>query len=367
MRILYNGMYFYPEVGGMESHMLSLARGFVRLGDEVEVVTSNSLKSRKAEIYEGILIIRTPFLGKNLIGWVLTTVFSLAVLLRRSKRADVIHGHDIAAIFPCMLAKIFQNKPFVLTLHSSHFIKVSVKPLFKNYLRWGINGADYVFAASEEIKKIANKLVPDKKIKALINPVDTEIFSPKAKPSIDRKRGELILVCPRRLVEKNGVHFLIEAMPEISSRKKVKLIVAGDGPLRERIEKRLRDLKIEKNVMLLGTVPNEKMPGIISSGDLIVIPSIMEATSIAALEAMACGKAIAASRVGGLPEIIDERVGFLMEAGNPLDIAEKINIALNDVDLLKRKGKAARERVVNNWSSNRLVKEHREIFKKIIV
>jgi glycosyltransferase involved in cell wall biosynthesis len=367
MRILFNGMYFYPEVGGMESHMLSLARGFVRLGDEVEVVASNSLKTRRSEIYEGISIIRTPFFGKNLIGWILTTVFSLSVLLRKSRNADVVHGHDIASIFPCMLAKIFQGKPFVLTLHSSHFIKVSGKPVFKNYLRWGVKGADYVFAASEEIKRIANKLLPDKKIEALINPVDIEIFSPKAKPSIGREKGELILVCPRRLVEKNGVHFLIEAMPKICLKKKVKLVVAGDGPLRDRIEKRLKDLKIEKNVMLLGTVPNDKMPGIISSGDLIVIPSLMEATSVAALEAMACGKAIAASRVGGLPEIIDKQVGFLMEAGNPFDISEKINIALNDINLLKRKGKAARERVVKNWSSNRLVKEHREIFKKIIL
>jgi glycosyltransferase involved in cell wall biosynthesis len=92
----------------------------------------------------------------------------------------------------------------------------------------------------------------------------------------------------------------------------------------------------------------------------------MEATSIAALESMACGKAIAASKVGGLPEIIDEDVGFLMEPGNPDDIAKKINIALNDIDLLKKKGKMARERVVNNWSADRLVKEHRKIFDNII-
>jgi glycosyltransferase involved in cell wall biosynthesis len=359
-------MYFYPEVGGMESHMLSLARGFVRLGDEVEVITSNSLKSRKVEIYDGISIIRTPFFGKNLIGWVLTTVFSLKDFFRRAKIADIVHGHDIASIFPCMLAKIFQDKPFVLTLHSSHFIKVSGKPVFKNYLEWGIKGSDYIFAASEEIRDIANKLVPEKKIEALVNPVDTEIFSPEVTPSINRRKEEFILVCPRRLVEKNGVHLLIEAMPEISSKKKVKLIIAGDGPLRERIEERLKELKIEEKVVLLGTVPNEKMPGIISSGDLIVIPSLMEATSIAALESMACGKPIAASRVGGLPEIIDKDVGFLMEAGNPLDIAKKINIALSDINLLKRKGKAARKRVVSNWSSNRLVTEHREVFERII-
>lgn len=366
MRILFNGMYFYPEVGGMEVHMLNLARGFARLGHKVEVVTSNSLRTFRTEIYDDILIIRTPFFGKNLIGWLLTTIFSIIVFLKRSKNASIVHGHDIASILPCMFAKVFQNKPFVLTLHSSHFIKVSKKFIFKLYLKRGIKGADYVFATSEEIRSIAQGLVPDRDIEALTNPVDTELFSPERTPAIVKNKDEYLLVCPRRLVEKNGVHFLIEAMPEIFPKKNVRLVIAGDGPLRQKIEKRLKELGIEEKVTLLGTVPNEKMPGVLVSADLIVIPSLMEATSIAALESMACGKAIAASRVGGLPEIIDKEVGFLMEPGNPSDIAHKINLALKGINLLKKKGKVARERVVNNWSARRLVTEHRKIYTKII-
>jgi glycosyltransferase involved in cell wall biosynthesis len=367
MRILFKGMYFYPEVGGMEVHILNLARGFIRIGDEVEVIASNSIKSQKQEIYDDIIIIRTPFFGKSLLGWFLATIFSLPIFLKRAKQADLIHGHDIASIIPGVLGKIFYRKPFVLTLHSSHFIKLSGKLLFKTYFKFGIKRADYVFAASKEIKNIAQDLVPSKRIEALINPVDTELFSPKVKPSIDKKDDELILVCPRRLVEKNGVHFLIEAMPKIISRKKeAKLILVGDGPLRQEIEKRIKELEIEKKVVLLGTVPNEILPGILASADLIVIPSLMEATSVAALESMACGKAIAASRVGGLPEIIDENIGFLMEPGNPDSIAKKINIALNDIGLLKKKGKIARERVVNNWSASRSVKKHRKIFESVV-
>ncbi len=366
MRILFNGMYFYPEVGGMEVHILNLARGFAKLGHEVEVITSNSLRTFKTEIYDNILIKRTPFFGKNLIGWFLTTVFSLVVFLKSSKKADLVHGHDIASILPCMFAKLLVNKPFVLTLHSSHFIKVSKKFIFKLYLKWGIKEADYVFAASKEIRNIARGLVPDRKVEALINPVDTELFSPERRPAIDKNKGEYLLVCPRRLVEKNGVHFLIEAMPKIASEINIRLVIAGDGPMRQGIEKRIKELGIGEKVNLLGAVPNEKMPEILVSADLIVIPSLMEATSIAALESMACGKAIAASRVGGLPEIIDEDVGFLMEPGNPNDIAQKINLALKNPNLLKEKGKVARDRVVSNWSARKLVIEHREIYENII-
>jgi len=366
MKILFQGMYFYPEVGGMEVHMLNLARNFIKLGNEIEIVTSNSLKTLNKEVYDGIVIIRTPFFGKNLFGWALTAFFSIPAFLKRVKYADIIHGHDIASILPGVLGGKLYKKPFVLTLHSSHFIRVSKKFIFKPYLRWGIKNADYIFAASKEIKDITEKLVPQRQAEALINPVDIELFSPKIPPLIKKEKNEFILVCPRRLVEKNGVHFLIEAMPKIRAKNKVRLIIAGDGPLRERIETRIKQLGLEEEVLLLGTIPNEDMPGVLSSADLIIIPSLMEATSIAALESMATGKAIAASEVGGLPEIIDESVGILMEPGNPDDIAKKINKSLREPNSLKKKGRRARERAVKNWSAKKLAKYHLKIYRSII-
>ncbi|MCK4421143.1 glycosyltransferase family 4 protein [candidate division WOR-3 bacterium] len=366
MNILLQGMYFHPEVGGMEIHMLNLARYFVKAGNKVKVITSNSLKKKKKETYNGIIIIRTPFFGKNLFGWAFTTFFSIPAFLKKAKNADIIHGHDIAALLPCVLASILYKKPFVITLHSSHYIKVSKKLLFKPYLKHGLKKADCIFAASEEIKKITQQLVPNREVTALVNPVDTELFSPEVPPCINKEKDEFILVCPRRLVEKNGVHLLIEAIPDILSAHNVKLVIAGDGPLRTGIESRIKQLGIEKEVMLLGTIPNEEMPSILTSADLIVIPSLMEATSIAALESMASGKAIAASNVGGLPEIIDESVGFLMESGNPDDYTDKINIALSDVKLLKEKGRRARKRVLENWSAKKLAEYHIGVYKKLI-
>ena len=210
------------------------------------------------------------------------------------------------------------------------------------------------------------KLIPCKNVEAIVNPVDTELFSPKVPPYIKKEKNEFILVCPRRLVEKNGVHFLIEAMPEILAKNNVKIVIAGDGPLRERMESRIKQLGLGKEVLLLGTIRNEDMPAILSSADLIVIPSLIEATSIAALEAMSNGKAVAASSVGGLTEIIDDSVGFLMDPGNPDDIANKVNDALDDISLLKEKGVRARKRVVKNYSAKRLADYHLGIYKEIL-
>jgi glycosyltransferase involved in cell wall biosynthesis len=103
------------------------------------------------------------------------------------------------------------------------------------------------------------------------------------------------------------------------------------------------------------------MPGILSSADAIVIPSLMEATSVAALEAMSCERPVAASDVGGLPEIVDRTTGTLFEPADPDSLAAAVVALLRRNDRAAM-GRTARERVVRNWSLERLAKRHVEIY-----
>ena len=107
------------------------------------------------------------------------------------------------------------------------------------------------------------------------------------------------------------------------------------------------------------------MPGLLSSGDLAVFPSLMEATSVAALEAMSCALPVAASRVGGLPEIVDERVGALFEPGDPGSLADVV-VGLLESGRLEELGRQARERVVARWSNDRLAERHLEIYRSLM-
>jgi L-malate glycosyltransferase len=118
-------------------------------------------------------------------------------------------------------------------------------------------------------------------------------------------------------------------------------------------------------VTFLGKRPHADMPGLLSSGDLAVIPSLMEATSVAALEAMACELPVVASRVGGLPEIVDETVGRLFEPGDPEALARAVVALLRQGDL-PALGAMARERVVDRWSNDRLATRHLEIYGKLL-
>jgi glycosyltransferase involved in cell wall biosynthesis len=170
---------------------------------------------------------------------------------------------------------------------------------------------------------------------------------------------------PRRLFPKNGVEFLVRALPLVAAKVDVEAVVIGDGPERARLERLAAELGVADRLTFLGARAHTEMPGILSSGDLAVIPSLMEATSVAALEAMACELPVAASRVGGLPELVDAEVGGLFEPADPAALARVV------VDLLRSRrlrdlGARARRRVVERWSNERLVDRHLEVYQEAI-
>jgi glycosyltransferase involved in cell wall biosynthesis len=107
------------------------------------------------------------------------------------------------------------------------------------------------------------------------------------------------------------------------------------------------------------------MPGLLASGEIAIFPSLMEATSVAALEAMACERPVLATDVGGLPEIVEERVGGLVPPRDPGGLARGVVRLLRDPHLVE-KGQIARERVVTHWSNARLVDRHLEIYEDLI-
>jgi glycosyltransferase involved in cell wall biosynthesis len=161
------------------------------------------------------------------------------------------------------------------------------------------------------------------------------------------------------------VEFFIRALPLILEDAEVDAILIGDGPERGRLESLSESLGVAKRVSFLGKRAHREMPGLLCSGSLAVIPSLVEATSVAALEAMACGLPVAASHVGGLPEIVDGSVGGLFAPGDPEDLARVVTSLLDDPRLAE-KGAEARRRVQADWSNERLAERHLEIYEGLL-
>jgi glycosyltransferase involved in cell wall biosynthesis len=154
-------------------------------------------------------------------------------------------------------------------------------------------------------------------------------------------------------------------MPLIAEKVDVEAVVVGDGPERQKLEALATSLALGERVQFLGARRHDEMPGLLSSAELAVFPSLMEATSVAALESMACELPVAASEVGGLPEIVDGEVGALFEAGNPTALAAAVTSLLQRDDL-RALGTVARSRVVERWSNARLVDRHLEVYQGLV-
>jgi len=251
----------------------------------------------------------------------------------------------------------------VATFHTSHFLTRAERPLWQGILGRLVQMPDHALAASQEIADVAMGLAPGCKVEALANGVETDFFR-RVEATLPRE-GRPRIVVPRRLFPKNGVDYFIRALPLILERVDVDAVFVGDGPERDHLTGLASSLGVAHRAMFLGKKPNEEMPGILSSADLAVIPSLMEATSVAALEAMACEVPVAASRVGGLPEIIGDDVGGLFEPRNPEDLAATVVRLLND-DSLGERGARARQKVVDHWSNHRLVERHLEIYQELL-
>lgn len=365
MRILQQCIYFPPEVGGLESHAFYLCRELVRLGHSVTMVTSRSLPGVPArETMDGVEVVRKWFPRRRTpVGWVAHTLASRPHYMRLAKHADILHAQTFASAVPGMRAKRKYGKPLVVTLHTSHFLRLARRPLWAPILRRIIRSADWLLTASDELRDVALGLYPHPRAEALTNGVDTTLFAPSPVPVSGSRRPRVIV--PRRLFEKNGVEYFIRALPLVRREVEVAAVVVGDGPERGRLEQLAAELGVADMVTFLGSRPNDEMPGLLAGSAVAVFPSLLEATSVAALEAMSCAVPVAASRVGGLPQIVDESVGALFEPADPAALADALTGLLRRSDL-NVLGRTARSRVVANWSVERLAHRHVEIYETLL-
>lgn len=368
MKILMVSNDFLPNPGGVANHIFELSKALVQLGHEVRVLhfCYESILP-KAEEMDGVKIIRCWLTKKSAnktnrlakLNRYMTTVFKGSQAIRRQVKSfqpDVIHWHDYYHTSLAMFLVNFKGKK-ILTNHASGYLEQYAKGGgWHHYLTLLARPAQAIIGPSQELAD-KSKLV-NKPVYFIPNGVDVEKFKPIQDKLTVRQTYQaeesFFLIAPRRLDPKNGLNYLIQSLPLIKQKiSNIKLLIAGGGPkhLQDAYLKLAKELNVEKQLMISGSIAYTQMPAIIASADLVIIPSLMEAVSLAALEAMACAIPVVASNVGGLPLIIDETVGALTEPANPQSIADAV-IALYQLpkNELQAKGLAARERVLQAYT-----------------
>jgi glycosyltransferase involved in cell wall biosynthesis len=169
---------------------------------------------------------------------------------------------------------------------------------------------------------------PADRLKVIHNGVNLDQFFPGVEP-IEHEHSLPVVLTARRLVKKNGLEYLIRAMKHVLSEEQCKLIVIGDGPERQKLESLSVHLGVSEHVEFVGAVPHNNMPQYISAAEVVVVPSLIEASSLFALEAMAMAKPVVATRVGGLPEILND-AALLVKPMNERELSVAILQLLRD-------------------------------------
>ncbi len=144
-----------------------------------------------------------------------------------------------------------------------------------------------------------------------------------------------------------------------------RLCLVGDGPDREQIEHRAHDLGISRNVLFVGY--QREVAPYYSFFDALVLPSANEGTPVVAIEALAAGRPVVATRVGGVPDVVeDDADGMLVRVGDIDGIADALERLANDPELRRRLGDAGRERTIPRYRVERLVDDIDALYRELL-
>lgn len=382
MNIILGTHWTLREVGGVQSHLNNLSRIMTKKGYRyVLVYPSDRFLSKWWKVYYALKHLGNTDRGR--IDLALRRMADTRLKLEYFLRKDnfhLIHAHDVFFMYAStqLLQEKSYTKPKVLTVHGPLWHEVRMlmgdrSPRFAAFVREveekAYAAADAIIAVDSNLRRtlVEEYGVPYAKVWVIHNGVDTDWFT----PGNGYKTPNPSFLVPRRLVPKNGVPVAVEAFRQIAQ-PGAELWIAGDGPQRPIIEGLIQRYKLQGRVRLLGSVGAEVVRELMRKAWGVIIPSVptegvIEATSIAALEAMSVAKPVFASAIGGLKEIIQHgETGFLFPAGDADALASLLEGAIKQPETLSQIGEKARTYVLQHHSLPIWFEHIQAVYKEVL-
>lgn len=303
---------------------------------------------------------------------------ALAVALHdvvKHEELDLVHMHyAIPHAASAFLARemLAAERPLkiVTTLHGTDITLVGLHPSFHEITRFSILQSDGLSAVSQFLKDetVRHFSVPPERIDVIPNFVDTGIWRPNREPCHRSKlapEGHKIIMHVSNFRAVKRPQDVVDVFARIRKKVPSRLVLVGDGPERPRTLQHASDLGLRDDVVFLGK--HATVEELLSCADLFLLPSASESFGLAALEAIACGAPVVASRVGGLPEVIEDgTTGFLLPMGDVDQMAEAGVRILQDEALAKRLSEAGRAVAEQCFSAQVVVPRYEALYERIV-
>lgn len=344
--------FFYPNMGGVESHLFQLAQCLMELGHKVIIVTHFYGDRRGVRWMTNYLKVYylpiVPFYNKS----VLPTIVCSLPYLRHiflTEGVTVVHGHSAFSTLAneALFAASLLNIPSLFTDHSLFGFSDMSAIVTNTFLQYSLSNTSHTICVSHTGKEntVLRSKVPMNQVSVIPNAVDSVMFEPGPKRRFDEDRRVVTVVIGSRLVYRKGIDLVADILPKICQKKFGKngrvtcdFIVAGDGPKRILLEEMIENHHLQNRVIMLGELQHNQMRDqLLIKGDIFLNTSLTEAFCMAIVEATSCGLTVVSTAVGGIPEVLPPKFIYFVEP-TVESIVQGLSEAIEDVIDDKRPG-----------------------------
>jgi len=299
-----------------------------------------------------------------------------------AEQLDLIHvhyaiPHAISAYLAREMLKHVRHLPVVTTLHGTDITLVGRDPSFLPITRFGIEQSDAVTAISNYLREATHKtFCPDCEIEVIYNFIDAEYY--RREPSEEVRgglapNGERIILHVSTFRPIKRITDCIEVLARLKARETaaqsqfgVRLVMCGDGPERADAEALAARLGVTGLVQFVGQQPQSQIREYLSVADLLLLPSQSESFGLTALEAMACEVPVIATRVGGIPELVEDGgCGYLFDVGDVDGMTDAAVRVLGDSRERERLGRRGREIAVSQFATEQIIPQYEDLYRRV--
>ena len=373
------GIVCYASVGGSGIVATELGKALARRGHQVHFI-STEMPFRFGKFQAGLWFhqVLTPTYPLFREPQYLLSLANKIVQVARQYELDVIHAHyavphATAAFLAQQVVTLRgpRGPKVVTTLHGTDITLVGSDPSYSEIVAFSIEQSDLVTAVSKSLRDSTyEQLKMSTDIRVIYNFLDCDVYRRTPVPDVrsrfiggDENTKLVLHMSNFRPVKR--IDSVIEIFNRIRQGVPSRLLLVGDGPELAEAYRRSGELGIQDLVHALGA--QEEVLPLLSAADLFLLPSEEESFGLSALEAMACEVPVVASRVGGLPEVIEDGVsGFLHPVGDIEKMAASAVTLLTDPALHARTGTAARLRVCEHFSADSVVPAYESLYQEVL-